>query len=149
MRTDLRKAYIALGLVSFFWGTTYLASKITAHYMPGFFLAGVRQFISGLVLVLWFFAKGYKLPDLRSLKHIAVQSFFLLCISNGLLTWAMEYISSGLGAIIAGLVPLFVAIFSIILLRYAKFTKMMAVGLIIGFGGIATIFYEYLVNMLT
>jgi drug/metabolite transporter (DMT)-like permease len=148
MRTDLRKAYIALGLVSFFWGTTYLASKITAHYMPGFFLAGVRQFISGLVLVLWFFAKGYKLPDLRSLKHIAVQSFFLLCISNGLLTWAMEYISSGLGAIIAGLVPLFVAIFSIILLRYAKFTKMMAVGLIIGFGGIATIFYEYLQQLL-
>jgi drug/metabolite transporter (DMT)-like permease len=148
MKAELKKAYIALALVSFFWGTTYLASRISAHYIPGLFVAGVRQFISGLILVTWFLGRGTKLPDLRSLKHIAVQGFFLLCISNGLLTWAMEYISSGLGAVIAGLVPLFIAIFSIILLKYARFTKTMIVGLIIGFAGIATIFYEYLQQLL-
>jgi drug/metabolite transporter (DMT)-like permease len=148
MKPELRKAYIALALVSFFWGTTYLAAKISAKDIPGLYVAGVRQFISGLILVLWFVSKGAKLPDLRSLKHIAVQGFFLLCISNGLLTWAMEYISSGLGAIIAGLVPLFIAIFSIILLKYARFTKLMITGMIIGFAGIATIFYEYLQQLL-
>ncbi len=141
---ELRKAYIALALVSFFWGTTYLAAKISAQQIPGLYVAGVRQFISGSILVLWFISKGAKLPGLRSLKHIAVQGFFLLCISNGLLTWSMEYISSGLGAIIAGLVPLFIAIFSIILLKYARFTRWMIAGLIIGFAGITTIFYEYL-----
>lgn len=148
MKAELKKAYIALAVVSFFWGTTYLASRISAHYIPGLYVAGVRQFISGLILVTWFLGKGAKLPDLRSLKHIAVQGFFLLCISNGLLTWAMEYISSGLGAIIAGLVPLFIAIFSIILLKYAKFTKTMMLGLVIGFAGISTIFYEYLQQLL-
>jgi len=148
MKPELRKAYIALALVSFFWGTTYLAAKISAGSIPGLYVAGVRQFISGLILVLWFKSKGIQWPDLRSLKHIAVQGFFLLCIANGFLTWAMEYITSGLGAIIAGLVPLFIAIFSIILLRFAKFTRWMLVGLIIGFAGIATIFYEYLQQLL-
>jgi drug/metabolite transporter (DMT)-like permease len=143
MKPDLKKAYIALALVSFFWGTTYLAARISAGNIPGLYVAGVRQFVSGLILVLWFKGRGVKWPGLRSLKHIALQGFFLLCIANGLLTWAMEYITSGLGAIIAGLVPLFVAIFSILLLRYAKFTRLMVVGLVIGFAGIATIFYEY------
>lgn len=148
MKTDLKKAYIALALVSFFWGTTYLAARISAQHIPGLFVAGVRQFLSGLILVLWFKYQGLAWPGLRTLRHIAVQGFLLLCISNGLLTWAMEYISSGLGAIIAGLVPLFIAIFSILLLRFARFTPWMVAGLVVGFAGIATIFYEYLRQLL-
>lgn len=147
MKRDQRKAYIALALVSFFWGTTYLASKISAHYMPGLFVAGVRQFISGLILVGYFKSMGYQWPDKKSWAKIAVQGFFLLCISNGLLTWAMEYIDSGLGAIIAGLVPLFVALFSILLLRFVRFTPLMILGLVIGFGGIVTIFYEHFAQL--
>lgn len=67
----------------------------------------------------------------------------LLCISQGLLTWALEYIESGLAAIIAGLVPLFVALFSILLLRFARFTPLLIIGLLIGFCGIVTIFYKH------
>jgi drug/metabolite transporter (DMT)-like permease len=147
MKREQRKAYVALALVSFFWGTTYLASKISAHYMPGLFVAGVRQFISGLILVGYFKSAGYAWPDKKSWAKIAVQGFFLLCISNGLLTWAMEYIDSGLGAIIAGLVPLFVALFSILLLRFARFTPLMILGLVVGFGGIVTIFYEHFAQL--
>jgi drug/metabolite transporter (DMT)-like permease len=147
MKKDLRKAYIALAIVSFFWGTTYLASKISALHIPGFFVAGVRQFISGAILVTWFKLMGYSWPDRKSLMNIGVQAVLLLCISNGLLTWALEYIPSGLAAIIAGLVPLFVALFSILLLRFARFTKLMILGLLIGFGGIATIFYEHIAGL--
>ncbi|HEV7331965.1 MAG TPA: EamA family transporter [Flavisolibacter sp.] len=148
MAQDKRKAYIALALVSFFWGTTYLAAKISAAHIPGLFVAGVRQFVSGTLLVGYFLGMGYKLPDKKSWITIAVQGVLLLCIANGLLTWAMEYIDSGLGAIIAGLVPLFVALFSILLLRFARFTPLMIVGLIIGFGGIVTIFFEHFAQLL-
>jgi drug/metabolite transporter (DMT)-like permease len=51
MKKDLRKAYIALAVVSFFWGTTYLAAKISAQHMPGLFVAGVRQAIAGAILL--------------------------------------------------------------------------------------------------
>ena len=144
MKKDLGRAYIALGIVSFFWGTTYLASRVGAQHMPGLFVAGMRQFIAGFILVAYFLVKGYQLPDWKVLKKISVQGILLLCIANGLLTWSLQYISSGLAAIIAGLVPLFIALFSIILLNYIKLTRWMIVGLFIGFAGIITIFYEYL-----
>ena len=130
-------------LVSFFWGTTYLASRVSAGHMPGLFVAGIRQFVSGAILVGYFLSIGYKMPDKKSFIKIAIQGVLLLCISNGLFTWAMEYIGSGLAGIIAGLVPLFVALFSILLLRFARFTPLMIIGLIVGFGGIVTIFYEH------
>ena len=148
MKKETRKAYIALAMVSFFWGTTYLASKISAHYIPGLFVAGVRQFVAGLVLVGYFKSVGIAWPDKNSLLKIAVQAIFLLCISQGLLTWSLEFIDSGLAAIIAGLMPLFVALFSILLLRFARFTTLMIIGLLIGFGGIVTIFYEHFSQLL-
>ena len=93
MKKELHKAYIALGLVSFFWGTTYIAARIGTQHMPGLFVAGIRQFLSGLILVGFFLLRGYQLPEWKVLKRISVQGIFLLCISNGLLTWSLEYIS--------------------------------------------------------
>ena len=148
MKRETRNAYIALAWVSFFWGTTYLAAKISAQHMPGLFVAGVRQFVAGALMVGYFKSMGYRWPDKKSLATITVQGILLLCISQGLLTWALEFIDSGLAAIIAGLVPLFVALFSILLLRFARFTPVMILGLLIGFGGIVTIFYEHFAQLL-
>jgi drug/metabolite transporter (DMT)-like permease len=147
MKKELNKAYFALGLVSFFWGTTYIAARIGVEHVPGLFVSGIRQFLSGLILVTFFLIKGRQLPGWTALKKISVQSIFLLCIANGLLTWSVEYISGGLAAIIAALVPLFIAMFTIWLSKCAKITRLMIVGLIIGFAGILTIFYDYLGQM--
>ena len=89
MKSESRNAYIALGLVSFFWGTTYIAARVGAQHMPGLYVAAIRQFVSGIILVSFFLAKGYKIPEWKVLKQISVQGFFLLCIANGGLTWAM------------------------------------------------------------
>jgi len=144
MKKELSRAYIALGVVSFFWGTTYIASRIGAQHMPGLFVSGVRQFTSGLILVSFFLARGYSLPGWKALKRISLQGILLLCVANGLLTWSLEYISSGLAAIIAAMVPLFITIFTLLLSRCAKVTRLMIIGMIIGFGGVLTIFYDYI-----
>ena len=44
MKKDLNKAYGALAIVSFFWGTTYIAAKIGAQHIPGLFLAGTGNY---------------------------------------------------------------------------------------------------------
>lgn len=147
MKRELHKAYIALGIVSFFWGTTYIAARVGAQEIPGLFISGLRQFISGAVLVSYFLLKGYKIPNKDILKKISVQSIFLLCIANGLLTWSVEYISGGLAAIIAALVPLFIALFTVWLSKCAKISRLMLIGLIVGFAGVLTIFYDYLGQM--
>ncbi len=144
MKKELSRAYIALAIVSFFWGTTYIASRIGAQHMPGLFMAGIRQFSSGLILVGFFVAKGYSLPNKEIMRKISIQGIFLLCFANGFLTWSLEYISSGLAAIIAALVPLFVTVFSIWLSKCTKISRLMILGMIIGLGGVITIFYDYL-----
>jgi drug/metabolite transporter (DMT)-like permease len=147
MKAELQKAYIALALVSFFWGTTYIASRIGAQEMPGLFVAGARQFLGGFILVTFFLLKGYKIPAWKVIKRISIQGIFLLCIANGALTWALEYISSGLAAIIAALVPLFIALFTLLLSKCNRITRWMIAGLVIGFAGILTIFYDYIGEM--
>jgi drug/metabolite transporter (DMT)-like permease len=147
MKKETRNAYIALGLVSFFWGTTYVVSRVGAQEMPGLYMAGLRQFISGLLLVGFFLLKGYKLPEWKVIKQISIQGIFLLCIANGLLTWALEYISGGLAAIIVALVPLFIALFSMWLSKCAKITRWMIVGLVVGFAGVLLIFSDYMGEM--
>jgi len=143
MKKELH-GYIALAIVSFFWGTTYIASRIGVQHTPGIFLSGVRQFASGLILVSFFLLKGKKLPGWHELKKISLQGILLLCISNGSLTWSLQYISGGLAAIIAALVPLFIALFSVWISKCARITKWMAAGLLIGFAGVLTIFYDYI-----
>jgi drug/metabolite transporter (DMT)-like permease len=141
---EVSKGYIALAVVSFFWGTTYIASKVGASHMPGIFVSGVRQFVSGLIMVGFFLLKGYHLPKWSDLRKISFQGILLLCIANGFLTWSLEYISSGLAAIIAALVPLFVTVFSLLLTRCATVTRWMIVGLVLGLAGVCTIFYDYI-----
>ena len=147
MKKELHKAYFALGLVSFFWGTTYVASRIGAQHMPGLFVSGLRQFMSGSILVAYFLIRGHRIPGWVLLKKISIQSIFMLCLANGLLTWSVEYISGGLAAIIAALVPLFIALFTVWLSKCTKITRRMVVGLVIGFAGVLTIFYDYLGQM--
>jgi len=144
MKKELNRAYIALAIVSFFWGTTYIASRIGAQHIPGLFVSGVRQFSSGVILVSFFLLKGYSLPRWEILKKISLQGILLLCIANGLLTWSLEYISSGLAAVIAALVPLFVTLFTLWLSTCAKISKWMIVGMLIGLAGVVTIFSNYL-----
>jgi len=76
-----------------------------------------------------------------------MQGIFLICISNGLLTWSLEYITGGLAAIIAALVPLFIVMFTVWLSKCAKITRWMIIGLVVGFMGVLTIFYDYLGQM--
>ncbi|MBC8173099.1 MAG: EamA family transporter [Chitinophagales bacterium] len=137
------KALVALGIVSFFWGTTYLASRIGAQEIPGFFLSAVRLFVSGVVLVTWFLLKGYKIPDRETLLKLAKSGVFMLICGNGLQTWAMQYITSGLAAIIAALTPLLIVLFSFLMIKNTRITKILIAGLLIGLAGISTIFYDY------
>lgn len=144
MTRDVKIGYIAMAVVSFFWGTTYIAAKIGAQQMPGLFLAGLRQLSSGLIMVAFFLAKGYRLPSLSDFKKITIQAILLICIANGMLTWSLEYIGGGLAAVIAALVPLFVTLFSIWFTKSARVTRWMMVGLLLGFAGVFAIFYDYI-----
>jgi len=147
MKKSNTNAYMALVVVSIFWGTTYLASRIGVRHMHGLMLAGIRQTIAGMLLTSFFLLKGYKFPEKFVLSRLFVIGVMMLCLSNGLITWAMQYIPSGLCAIIVATVPIWITIFSYFLVQRTKFTIMLIAGMLIGLLGVGGIFYDYLSSL--
>ncbi len=148
MRKSLAMGYIALVIVSIFWGTTYLASHIGVKYIHGITLSGLRQTTAGFILIAIFLLRGYKIPQRVVLSKLFVIGLLMLCGSNGLMTWAMKYIPSGLGAIISATVPIWITLFSYFLVQKTKLSLQLIIGLVLGFAGVAFIFYNYLSSLM-
>ncbi|MGX5820649.1 EamA family transporter [Chitinophaga lutea] len=145
MKKQLANGYVALVIVSIFWGTTYLAARIGVQHMHGILLAGLRQSAAGFLLVGYFMLfKGFKLPEAPVLSRLFVIGVLMLCGSNGLMTWAMQYIPSGMGAILAATVPIWITIFSYFLVQKTKITVQLVLGMVIGLAGIGGIFYDHI-----
>ena len=104
---------LALCWVGFFWGTTWLASKEGVKHMPALQLAGIRQFIAGSLYLCFFLFKKTPWPKGKQWKSILILSLLNFVLSNGLSTWGVKYISSGLGAIIGAMVPVWIVFISI------------------------------------
>ncbi len=143
-----KKAFAAVVIVSFFWGTTYLVARITVQHIPGLFLAGVRNLLAGSAIILFFLLRGHKLPPKKTLVQCALIGFVMVSFSSGLSTWSVQYISGGLAAIIGATIPLWIALFSMALNKNRKFSLAVVIGLMLGFAGIAIIFYDHLAEML-
>jgi drug/metabolite transporter (DMT)-like permease len=143
-QSERTKAFLALGVVSFFWGTTWLASKIGVRHMPGLQLAGIRQLLGGGIYTLFFMLQGYTWPSRKQLVQFVWMSILMFVISNGFSTWSLQYIPSGLGAVIGAMAPLWIALFSVLFFRETRLSLTTILGLILGFGGIVIIFSDYL-----
>lgn len=143
------KAYIALALVSFFWGTTYLAIRIGVGTNPdeqvhGLFLSAVRQSLAGGLLVGFMLLTGAKLPDRKTLAQLAIIGLIMLCLANGLATWSLQYIPSGLGSVMSATCPIFIALLSHFIIKPIQWSGRLVGGMLLGFVGIAGISYDYL-----
>jgi drug/metabolite transporter (DMT)-like permease len=140
------KALLALGWVSFIWGTTWLASKIGVTYMPALQMAGIRQLIGGGLLVTFFLFKNYTLPRGKQWSIILILSFLNFILSNGLSTWGVKFISSGLASIISAIFPLWLVL--ITMATGKRLPSQALIGLLMGFGGVCIIFYDHLKDFL-
>lgn len=136
------KAYFALGVVCFLWGTTWVASKEGVRYMPALQMAGLRQTIGGVFYVLFFLYKRMPFPKGKEWGPIVMLSILNFALSNGLSTWGVKYISAGLGSIIGAIFPLWLVIIG--LFGKGRLKRGTIVGLLLGFAGICVIFYEHL-----
>jgi drug/metabolite transporter (DMT)-like permease len=137
------KALFALSMVCFFWGTTWLASKIGVSYnVPALQLSGIRQLIGGSAYVIYFMGKGRVWPRGKEWGPIIVLSLLNFFLSNGLSTWGVKYISAGLGSIIGAIFPLWLVMIG--LFKSQKIPSKAILGIVLGFAGICVIFYEHL-----
>lgn len=137
---------LALCWVSFFWGTTWIASKVAVESMSAFQMAGIRQGIGGILYVGYFLFKKTPWPKGKQWKTILILSILNFVCSNGLSTWGVKYISSGLGAIIGAIFPLWIVL--IMPFKGEKINRLSILGFLVSFGGICFIFYEHLADFI-
>jgi drug/metabolite transporter (DMT)-like permease len=138
-----RRAYLALALICIIWGTTYTAIKYAILDFPPYLLVGIRQTAAGLLLLALALAGGKTFMPNR--RYIAVQALTGLATitgGNGFITWGMQYVSSGVAAIIGSLTPVVVVLISLAWQGNERINGRMIAGVLLGFGGLALIFRE-------
>ena len=141
------KAYLALTATSILWGTSWVASKIAISEIPALQLTYIRQFLAGTIFLSYFlFIKKSPLPTVKDFKSIAVMAALMFLSANGLSTWGLKYIPTGLASLIGALYPLSVVLIEWVFYKKRDVSVLTFVGLLIGIGGVGFVFYE---NMFT
>ncbi len=135
--------YLALSITSIVWGTTWVASKIGVAEMPALQMAYIRQFFGGICFVLFFMLyKKLSFPTRKQFVWLVVMALLMFVMANGLSTWSLQYIPTGLSALVGALYPLSVVIIEMIFFKNRNMTILTFIGLMLGITGIGIVFYE-------
>lgn len=122
-------------LACFIWGSTYLPMKVGLRYIPPFSFAGIRFIAASLLLIVFLLLKGQKWP-----RNMDYKALFILGLGQtgsvyACLHWGLQYVPSGIAAMLVNTNPFFVALFSFIFLK-EKIGIQKIVGLLFGLLGV-------------
>ncbi len=131
------KILAAFAVIYFVWGSTFFAIRVGVREVPPFLLAGIRFIVAGGLLYLWVRASGTPRPSLREWKSATVLAVLIFVLDYGLLFWAEQRVPSGIAAVMMATIPVFMALFEIVLLRTQRMTASLAFALAIGIAGVA------------
>lgn len=98
---------LAFGATYIIWGSTYLFNKILVEELTPMLIAGTRFTIAGaaILLIAKMIGQLKKITNAQ-LKNTIWAGFFFLAFGNGLAVWSMQYLDSGLTAILVSAQPM-------------------------------------------
>ncbi|MFT5890510.1 MAG: drug/metabolite transporter (DMT)-like permease [Dokdonia sp.] len=126
---------IAFFSIYVFWGSTYLWNKIAVTELPPFMLASMRFSTAGLIIFLIARVMGISLKiTKKEFLNCLLAGFLFLGYGNGVFVWALKYVDSSFGALLASTQPLVILI--LMRLWYRKTIKVKSiVGIALGMIG--------------
>lgn len=101
---------LAFGAVYVFWGATYLGIRFAIESIPPMLMAGSRFTLAGLVLLLIGRLRGGLHPTAAEWRGAAITGALLIGVGNGGVTWSEQTVPSGIAAIVASVVPLWMTL---------------------------------------
>jgi len=102
---------VAILILYFVWGSTYLANKIALETMPPFQILGLRLVTAGFILFSILKLRGIKNPTKIELRNTVIVGILLLNGGLGVVSFAQQWVSSGLAAIVVATMPLWLSLF--------------------------------------
>ncbi|MBA3652290.1 MAG: EamA family transporter [Chthoniobacterales bacterium] len=127
-------AFAALYLI---WGSTYLAIRFAIETIPPFLMAGTRFLLAGFIMYGIAFAQGAPRSSGREWKTALIVGGCLLLGGNGGVTFAEQYVSSGLASVMVATVPIYIALLGWAMGMAARPRPIVWLGLAGGFLGVA------------
>lgn len=139
--SDSKRAYLALGAICIIWGTTYTAIKYATIDFPPFLLVGIRQSIAGAILLALAFLSGKAFwPGVPYVARQTLTGLATITGGNGFITWAVQYVPTGVAALIGSLTPVFVVLITLLWKGTDKVNARIVIGVLLGFSGLGLIF---------
>jgi drug/metabolite transporter (DMT)-like permease len=132
----LDRVGIVLALFSLYviWGSTYFGMRIALHDFPPFIMAGLRFLIAGVLLYSFLRLRGTPRPLRVEWIGASVVGLFLLVGGNGGVSFAEQWVASGLAAVALAAIPLWTAFLFGLMGRWP--TRLEWLGLGLGFIGV-------------
>jgi drug/metabolite transporter (DMT)-like permease len=120
------------------WSSTWVVIAVGLDDIPPFFGAGIRFALAGLgVLAATALSRRPLRTDFVLSTLVGLLPF---AVSYGLIYWSEQYVTSGLAAVLFGVLPLYVALLAAIFLPAEPLRARLLVGVAIAFGGLVLAF---------
>jgi drug/metabolite transporter (DMT)-like permease len=127
------------------WGTTWFFIKIGLEDLPPISFAAARFILAVLILAFVILLKKIPLPKTKGeWKLIALTGVLQFSINYSLVFWSEQYISSGLAAVLQAMISVFGLALAWLHLPNEQITRLKVFAVLLGIGGVATIFIEQL-----
>jgi drug/metabolite transporter (DMT)-like permease len=136
-----RLPWVALVLVWFLWGSTYLAIRVAVGTIPPLTMAGTRYVLAGAILTAALLAWKHDLlarVSTSTWRSIGIMGFSLLLLGNGMLCISEQHTPSGIAAIVVGTVPIWMVVIEAVFSR-SKIVAASWIGLALGTFGVVTL----------
>lgn len=134
--SDRQLIIAAFAAVYFIWGSTYLFNYMAIASIPPFLMSGTRFLFAGSLLYVWGSWKGEATTTSKQWLNSAILGTLFLTLGTGAVVWALQFIDTGISALIVAIEPLL-----IMLLLWALFGQKPRwqgiLGALIGMAGMA------------
>ncbi len=132
-----RAEWLLLLLLSCLWGSSFLFMKVAVQSLPVFTVVLGRIGIAALVLTLYLYAKGLRLPtDAGIWRQLFALGFLRATFPITLFVWAGTQIDSNISGILNSTTPLFTAIVAHLFTSDERLTKTRIAGILCGMVGV-------------
>ena len=128
---------LALAVVYFVWGSTYLAVHVALGTFPPLLMSGLRNLFAGVGLFIFAARRKPVWPSALEIRNAGLVGTLLVGLSSGMLAYGMRTVGTGTAAVMVATVPLFATVIAVIAGRKIGRGEWFAVGL--GLVGIAVL----------
>ena len=135
---------LAYAAIYVLWGGSFLAVREIVVVVPPFFAAAFRFLLAGSLLIAWSFLRSRSAVP-SSVVELDRKRIFGACLLGILmfttlyagLFWAEIRVTSGIAAVISAMIPVWIFLGEMVVLRTQRATVLSVLGVLLGFGGVA------------